>query len=175
MNRTAPVALLAVVTLVAAGCGGGSSGSGTKARSTSSAATTAADPAVALTRAARTAVNKLHRLSVEVLWRNTLPSGTTRWIRGPALTSLRTSAADRRKRGIRVRLVADDFHILSITLDPSYTKATAIARGRQRVRPYGRDGRPLGHAVSLNERARIVLRRVGGSKRFVVWQVVALH
>jgi hypothetical protein len=175
MNRAALIALLAGAAIAAAGCGSSAHVSAHSTGPTSSAATTAADPAVALMRAARTAVNKLHRLSIEVLWRNTLPSGTTRWIRGPALTSLRTSAADRRKRGIRVRLIADDFHILSITLDPSYTKATAIARGRQRVRPYGRDGRPLGHAVSLNERARIALRRVGDSKRFVVWQVVALH
>ncbi|MDE3069348.1 MAG: hypothetical protein KGJ43_01310 [Acidobacteriota bacterium] len=175
MSRAALTALLASTAIIAAACGSGAHVSGQSTGPTSSAPTTATDPAVALTRAARTAVNRLHRLSIEVLWRNTLPSGTSKWIRGPALASLRTSAADRRKRGIRVRLVADDFHIVSVRLDPSYTKATAIARGRQRVRPYGRSGRPLGHAVSLNERARIDLRRVGHSNRFVVWQVVALH
>lgn len=175
MNRTALTGLLIAVSLVAVGCGSSGHTATASKPQTRATSTTRADPAVALTHAARTTVTKLHRLSVEVLWRNTLPTGTTRWIRGPALASLRTAAADRRKRGIRVRLVADDFRILSVRLDPSYASATAVARGQQRVRPYGRDGQPLGHVVVLDERARIDLRRIGTSNRFVAWRVVALH
>lgn len=175
MNKIALTTALVAVALAAAGCGSSGRAVTQGAHQTPSVPTTSADPAVALGHAARTAVTELHRLSIKVLWRNTLPAGTTRWIRGPALASLRSAAADRRKRGIRVRLLADDFRIVSVKLDPSYAKATAIAQGRQRVRPYGRDGRPLGHAVLLDERARIDLRRVGDRNQFVVWQVVALH
>ncbi len=62
--------------------------------------------------------------------------------------------------------------IRSIRLDPSYAEATAIVVDRQRVQPSRRNGRPIGRAVVLNERARYELRRVGGSDRFIVWRVV---
>jgi hypothetical protein len=53
--------------------------------------------------------------------------------------------------------------------------ATAIARGLQRVRPYSAKGAALGRAVIVDERARIELRRVGKTNRFVVWNVVPLR
>jgi hypothetical protein len=105
-----------------------------------------------------------------VLWNNKIPSWAERSTRGPALAALRAAAADRRRRGIRVRLLSDRFQVLSIRLDPSYTRATAVARGRQRVRPHV-NGKPGGRSVVLDEKARIELRRLGGSERFVVWRV----
>ncbi len=70
-----------------------------------------------------------------------------------------------------MRLLSDRFQVISIRLDPSYAEATAIARGRQRVRPYRLNGKPAGRSVKLNEKARIELRRQGRTNRFVVWRV----
>jgi hypothetical protein len=111
---------------------------------------------------------------VYVLWNNMVPPWAERSTRGPALGGLRAAAADRKRRGIRVRLISDRFQIDSIRLDPSYAEATAIARGRQRVRPHHLNGKPAGRAVVLNEKARIELRRVGRTNRFVVWRVKLL-
>jgi hypothetical protein len=61
-----------------------------------------------------------------------------------------------------------------IRIDPSYAEATAVARGRQRVRPYRLNGKPVGRSEELNERARIELRRLGRTNRFVVWRVELL-
>ena len=61
--------------------------------------------------------------------------------------------------------------LTSIDLDPSFATATALVADSQRVRPYGYDGRPLGHAVRLDEHARVELHRVNRSLRFVVWKV----
>lgn len=127
--------------------------------------------AAELRRVVRSAIMDNRRLSKYVLTHNTIPAWATQSTRGPALAGLRTAAADRRSRGVRVRLLSDRFRILSIRLDPSYTKATAVARAVQRVRPYGRDGKPAGHTVELNEKARIELRRVERADRFVVWRV----
>ncbi len=126
---------------------------------------------VELKRAVRSAIMDNRRLSKYVLTHSTIPGWATRSTRGPALSGLRTAAADRRSRGIRVRLLSDRFRILSIRLDPSYTKATAVARAVQRVQAYRRDGKALGRAVGLNEKARIELRRVERANRFVVWRV----
>ena len=101
--------------------------------------------------------------------------GPQRSTRGPALASLRTAAQNRRNRGIRVRMLENRREILSLRLDPSYARATAIVRDRQRVRPSRRNGRPLGRRAMLNERARYELRRLGASDRFVVWRVVLLQ
>jgi hypothetical protein len=108
-----------------------------------------------------------------VLWNNRVPAWATRSTRGPALVTLRQSAADRRRRGIRVRTLVNTLEITSIKVDPSYTKATAVVRSVQRVRPY-RGGKPIGRAVKLDERANIELRRIGTSSRFVVWRVRVL-
>jgi hypothetical protein len=60
--------------------------------------------------------------------------------------------------------------ITSVELDPSYAKATAVVRSIQRLRPY-RAGKPIGRAIKLDERANVLLRRLGSSSRFVVWRV----
>jgi hypothetical protein len=162
--------IIAVIsTVVVAGCSSGSHDSATSTSSTSSAST---NPAESLLRAARSALEKNHQVSVFVLWHNQLPADASRSTGGPALASLRSSAATRRARGIRVRLLADERRVLSVRLDPSYTKATASVVDRQRVQPSGRNGRRLGRPVLLNERATYELRRIDRTSRFVVWRVV---
>ncbi len=170
MRRLGPV-LIAFLVAIAVGCDGGSEESATQPSPT---ATTPENGQAALERAVRSTLTANRRLSVYVLWNNRIPSWAKRSTRGPALAGLRTAAADRRKRGIRVRLLSDRFQVVSIRLDLSYTKATAIARGRQRVRPHRLNSTPAGRSVELIERARIELRRLGRTNRFVVWRVELL-
>jgi hypothetical protein len=165
-------ALLLSLGALCAACSG-SSGDEQALSTGSSTSTTTADARAKLLAAARDAIDEDHRMSVRVLWTNSVPA-KPRATAGPALAVLRRSVAVRARRGIRVRLVAEHFRVIRIDLDPSYQRATAIVSDPQRVRPYGRDGRPLGHAVKLNERARLELRRVGSSTRFVVWRVTAI-
>jgi hypothetical protein len=166
---------LAVSTVALAGCSSGSNhaSSTTTSTSTSGPTTTAAQPdAEALARAARAALEANHKLSVFVLWHNRVPAWAARSTRGPALASLRSAAATRRSRGVRARLLSDHRRVVSLRLDSSYTSATAVVIDRQRVQPSGRNGKPLGRTVALNERAIYELRRIGSSRRFVVWRVV---
>ena len=157
-----------VVVLVAAGCGGGRHAAATTAQST---ATLRADPQERLRVAVRQTLSANHRLAKLVLWRNAVPASAYSSTRGPALAALRSAAAGRRRQGIHIKVVSDGFRIASVTLDPSFTRATAIVVDPQRVRPYGTDGKPLGKEVSLSERSRFVLHRLGSSEQFVVWQV----
>jgi hypothetical protein len=168
MKRLVPVVIAFVVAL-GAGCDGGNNEAATPPPTLTSPQT---GPA-ALKDAIRSALTANRRLSIYVLWNNRIPAWAERSTRGPALDALRAAAADRRKRGIRVRLLSDRFQVLSIRLDPSYARATATARGRQRVRPYV-NGKPGARAVELTEKARIGLRRLGGPNRFVVWSVQTL-
>ena len=170
MRRLAPI-LVVFVLAIAAGCDGGNDEVATQPPP---ATTTSETGKATLERAARSALSENRRLSIYVLWNNKIPRWAERSTRGPALAGLRTAAADRRKRGIRVRLLSDRFQVLSIRLDPSYARATAIARGRQRVRPHSLNGEPAGRSVELNEKARIELRRLGHTNRFVVWSVRVL-
>ncbi len=170
MRRLGPV-LITFLAAIALGCDGGNEENATQP---SPPATTTESGQEALERAVRSTLTANRRLSVYVLWNNRIPSWAKRSTRGPALAGLRTAAADRRKRGIRARLLSDRFQVVSIRLDPSYTKATAIARGRQRVRPNRLNGTPAGRSVELIERARIELRRLGRTNRFVVWRVELL-
>lgn len=164
-----------VCTVLFAGCSGGSqhASSTTTSPSTSASTTNAERPdAQALERSARASLDANHELSVFVLWHNRIPAWATRSTGGPALASLRSAAATRRARGVRAHLLSDRRRVVSLRLDPSYTRATVVVVDRQRVQPSGRDGHPLGRAVVLNERATYELRRVGRSSRFVVWRVV---
>lgn len=163
--------LIAFLVAIAVGCDGGNEENATKPPP---AATTPENGQAALERSVRSTLSANRRLSVYVLWSNRIPSWAERSTRGPALAGLRTAASDRRERGIRVRLLSDRFQVDSIRLDASYTRATAIARGRQRVRPHRLNGKPAGRSVELNERARIELRRLGRTNRFVVWKVELL-
>jgi hypothetical protein len=161
--------LLALLAAIAAGCNGGNEKVATQPPATTTSETTTAT----LESGVRQALRENDQLSGYVLWNNRVPAWATRSTRGPALVTLRQSAADRRRRGIRVRTLVNTLEITSIKVDPSYTKATAVVRSVQRVRPY-RGGKPIGRAVKLDERANIELRRVGTSSRFVVWRVRVL-
>lgn len=119
---------------------------------------------------ARAAIRSDHALAVRVLWTNTVPA-KPKATAGPALAALRQAAAGRKRRGIRVRLLSERFRILTVRLDPTYTRATATVTDRQRLRPYRAQGGPLGKPVTLNEHATLTLHRVGRSTRFVVWKV----
>lgn len=173
MTKTLATALPLTLTLIAlvTGCGGDSKDSAPTSTQT---ATTATNPTAALKRGVRSALNENRRLSIYVLWNNKIPAWANQSTRGPALAELRTAAADRKRRGVRVKLLSDRFQIRSIVLNPSYAEATAIVQGRQRVQPSRANGQPSGRAVTLNERARIQLRRLGNTDRFVVWRVTLL-
>ena len=171
MTRRLGAVLITLLLVVASGCDGGDGEVATQPPPTTTAPETGE---AALTQAVRAALNGNLRLSVFVLRNNRIPAWAERSTRGPALASLRAAAENRRKRGIRVRLVVNRREVRSIQLSPSYVRATAIVLDRQRVQPTGRNGRPLGRQVTLNERARYELRRIGQSERFVVWRVVLL-
>ena len=175
MTKLALILLFGSAALIATACSGDDNNSATETReaTTAPATTTAEDETAALEQAVRDALRENDRLSGHVLRTNRVPSWATRSTRGPALAALRKSAADRRERGIRIRTLASEFEIVSVDLDQSFASASAVVRSHQRVRPY-RSGRPLGRAVRLDERARVELRRVGESDRFVVWQLEAL-
>jgi hypothetical protein len=167
MTRLATL-LLVLLAATAAGCDGG--GNEDVATQPPPPTTTSETPTATLETSVRRALRANDQLSGYVLWSNRVPGWATRSTRGPALATLRRSAADRRKRGIRVRTLVNRLEIMSIKLDPSYTRATAVVRSIQRVRPY-RGGKPVGRAVKLDERATVELRRLGSSSSFVVWRV----
>jgi hypothetical protein len=169
MRRTA-ILLAATLLALAAGCGGG----GKKTATQPPATTTGKSSEATLNRAIRVALAANRRLSIYVLWHNTLPPWAARSTRGPALASLRAAARNRRSRGVRVRVLTSRRQVASIRLDPSYLRASAIVVDRQRVQPSGPSGHPLGRTVALNERARYELRRIAYSSGFVVWKVVLL-
>jgi hypothetical protein len=160
--------VLALVAALATGCGGSK-----HAATSSSARTTVSkhqDTATTLDRAVRVALDENFRLSLYVLWNNSIPSWAQHSTRGPALAALRSAAATRRGRGLRIRSQPGHYTILSVQLDPSYARATALVRDRREVLPY-RDSKRLGRAIKVDDHARIDLRRLGNSPRFVVWRV----
>jgi hypothetical protein len=167
MRRLAPILIVSLVALLA-GCDGGDDAASTQPPPPPT--TTSDTGKAALERAVRQALRENDRLSSYVLSSNRVPAWATRSTRGPALAALRRSAADRRNRGIRVRTLVNKLEIASVELDPSYAQATAVVRSIQRVRPY-RGRKPIGRAVNLDERAKVELRRLGASGRFVVWRV----
>jgi hypothetical protein len=164
--------LIALLVAIAAGCDGGNDEAATEPPATT---TTSETGKAALERAVRSALTENRRLSVYVLWNNKIPPWAERSTRGPALASSRAAALNRQKQGVRVRMLENEREILSLRLDPSYVRATAIVLDRQRVQPSRRNGRPIGRATKVNERARYELRRVGRSDRFIVWRVVLLR
>ena len=171
MTKLALILLLGSAALVATACSGDDNNSAPETRDTTAATATVDDETEALEDAARKAIEADHQLSVRVLWTNRV-SEMPRATAGPALAELRRSAAQRRRRGIRIKLISERFRIVDLTVDPSFATATATVVSDQRVQPHGRRGKPLGNPVRLRERARLELRRVGDSERFVVWRVV---
>lgn len=176
MSRRGSIALLlAFVALSASGCSDGDTGAQTPtSNETTTGAATTSDPTAVLERAVRQALRDNYRLSSYVLWHNRIPASARESTRGPALAGLRSAAAERRERGIRIRPVAGELKILTVKLDPSFSRATATTEAAGRVRPY-RGGRPLRKTIPVHERARVELRRVGRSQQFVVWQVTVVR
>jgi hypothetical protein len=171
--RTTPIAVIALVLALAA-CGGKSGAAPPSKQPAVSNATTATTVEAALKRSVRTALSGNVQLAIYVLWNNRLPSWAERSTGGPALASLRSAAAGRRARGVRVRMITHSRRIDQIKLDPSYTTATVLLVDRQRVQPAHANGQPYGKPVVLNERASYQLHRVGKGTRFVVWRVKLL-
>lgn len=188
-----PALILVTAAVLLSGCGG-NSGDGTPslAQTTDGAVTTTPRPTTTTTTkavqtsgsgeqtreslrvAVRSALLANHHLAVRVLWTNRVPPTARNSTRGPALAGMRASARDRQSKGIRVRMIRDDYRILSIAIAPSRARATAIARSIQTLAPSHLSGRRLGRSVQLDERARIALRRVESSDRFVVWEFTLL-
>ena len=161
MTRLAPV-LVVFVLAIAAGCDRGNDEVATQPPP---ATTTSETGRAALERAARSALSENRRLSVYVLWNNTIPAWAERSTRGPALASLRSAAQNRRNRGIRVRMLENRREILSLRLDPSY-------RGHgNRARSPAREALPAQRSTSRSrrdaERARAVRTPTAGSERSV--------
>lgn len=179
------IALVSAVVLLLAGCGnGGRHRSPPTQQSLPSVTSTATAPttstqSVATKRTAhamvrdavRAALAANHSLAIRVLWTNEIPLTARRSTRGPALAEMAASAKDRQNKGIRVRMIHDDYRIISIAFGGAKTTANAIAEWDQRVVPSHSDGTPLGRPVTLHERARIQLRRAGTSRNFIVWKV----
>ena len=170
MNATSAVAVTCVAAALVAGCGGGSKHSAQTPTLNTTTPSTDADAQESLQRAVRVAVNQNFRLSLYVLWHNRVPSWAQRSTVGPALAALRASAASRQRRGIQVRSQRGHYTILRVQVDPSYTHATALVRDQRRVFPY-QAGKRLGRAIAVDDHARVELKRVGGTTRFVVWRV----
>jgi hypothetical protein len=162
------LACVPVIAALVAGCGGSSTRASTPSRSTTQSA--AQNPTSALQQAVRTAVFGNNRLSDYVLWSNQIPDWAAESTGGPALSGMRGSAAQRQRGGLRVRVLASEVQIASVTLDPSYLSASAVVTERTRVVPYRR-GHPLGRPITLTEHARLELHRDGSGPHFVVWQI----
>jgi len=168
-TATRPLLLLATVAALTAGCGG-SNGSVAATSSSDAKATSTRVSEATLKAAVRAAIRANVRLSTYVLWHNQVPAWATQSTRGPALNALRASAAARRRQGIQIKNLSGRYTIISIALAPSYTAATAVIRTHQRVAPY-EAGHRLGRAIVGTDHARLQLRRVGNSQRFIVWSV----
>ena len=172
MKRGGTLVVL-VCAVVVGGCSGGSKHASSTTTSTFSTTSAKHPTPQSLRLAVRTALRSNDQLSGLVLWTNRVPQDATKSTRGPALVELRKAAAQRLSKHLRIRTVSSKLQILSIKLDPSYARATAIIRSRQVVRPY-RAGASLGRTVKLDERARVELRRLGSKTTFVVWRVMGL-
>src|SRR6266545_4290325 len=115
-------ALFVLVVVAATSCSGSSHNKTNALTTIATTSTTTSDIAATLIAAVRTAINEDHRMSVRVLWTNAVPA-RPRATAGPALVVLRRSAAVRARRGIRVRVLSEQFRVVSIKLNPSYDRA----------------------------------------------------
>jgi hypothetical protein len=151
------------------GCGGGS-GHATIAATTTTTAAVKASPTAELEHAARTAIEQNARVSDYVLSHNAIPSWASQSTAGPALAGLRSSAAQRKKAKVRVRVLTSGVKIRLIHLNPTYLSATASIMYEGRVRVY-KKGHPERRVIPLKEPAQVELHRVGNTTRLVVWKV----
>lgn len=161
------IGLMAVLALAACG---GSSGEPTTAADRAT-ETAAPDSAAVMRDAVERALADNLALSRRALWTNEVPPSARNSTRGAALIEMRRSAADRRRDGVRVRVVERDMKIEAIRVEPSYERAAATVVLRDRVRIHERKRSP--RIQQADERVLIELRRVDRDDppRFVVWQV----
>ena len=118
----------------------------------------------------RAAIRANLQLSTYVLWHNQIPGWAGRSTRGPALKALRSAAETRRKQGIQIKNLSGGYSVTAISLASSYATATAVVKSHQRVVPY-KAGQRVGKAIFASDHARIQLRRVDDTGRFVVSSV----
>jgi len=164
MSRLAVVSI-AVLVLMLAGCS--RSSDETASQPTTE---TTPDSATVMREAVERALADNLTLSRRTLWTNEVPISARSSTRGAALIEMRRSAAERRRDGVRVRVVEPDLRIDAIDIDPSYEHATARIVLRDRVRIAQRGRRP--RVERAHARAHVQLRRVGDEPpHFVVWQV----
>ena len=184
MKRTA---LIVAAILLLAGCGGSShtsspstqervphSTTATTSRASTEQAANNAHRRALVRAAVRAALLANHRLAIRVLWTNRIPANAIRSTRGSALAGMRASARDRQRRGVRVRMVHDNYRIKSISLARSLRQATAVVESIQTVALTHLSGRTFGRSVELHERGRVVVHRLGMSNDFVVWSISLL-
>jgi len=166
-----PLLILATLAAIGAGCGSGKSSMAGVTTATDAKSTSMQVSAASLKEGVRAAIRANVQLSTYVLWHNQIPAWATSSTRGPALSALRSAAATRRKQRIQIKNLSGGYTVSAISLAPSYATATAVVKSHQRVAPY-KAGHRLGKAISASDHARIQLRRVGDTPRFVVWSVV---
>jgi hypothetical protein len=170
---TLTAATLAALALTAAGTPAAATPA--IARRAATATRAIAPPDAPLEAGVRAALAGDYRVAVYVLWHNSVPATATEWVSGPALAALRTTAAARQTGGIRIKALHLRTRVVSLALSPARNQAIAIVTAHEVVQPSNPRGVALGRTITLNERARFVLHRVGVTRRFVVWQVAALR
>ncbi len=174
MKRTiAPACIMLAAALAIGGCGGAAQANHRTASGTTSTSTTP-DPTVSLEGAVRAALRENAKASDFVLEHNAIPGWASSSTAGPALSGLRTAAAQRRKAGVRVRVLSSSVQVRSIRLEPSYLTASAMVTERSRVVVVNSKGHSLGKPKKLTEPALIKLRRHRNKTAFVVWKVTAV-
>lgn len=167
-----PLLIISAIAVINVGCGG-ANGNGlatTTSTTVTPTPTSERSSAVTLRASVRSAIAANLQLSLYVLWHNRVPVWAMQSTRGPALIALRSAAAARRGQGIQIKNLSGHQTVVSISLAPSYTMATAVIRDQRWVAPY-KSGHRLGRAISGNEHSRIELHRVDNTARFVVWRV----
>ena len=70
-----------------------------------------------------------------------------------------------------MRMLHQTYRIISMHLNHADTTATAIVESNEDVLPCHLNGKPIGQPITLRERGRFLLHRLGATRRFVVWKV----
>lgn len=174
MRRTVALACIMLAAALAIGGCGGAAQANHRTASRTTSTSVPPDPATELEGAVRAALHENAKASDFVLEHNTIPRWASLSTAGPALAGLRTAAAQRRKAGVRVRVLSSSVQVHSVRLEPSYLTASAMVTERSRVVVVNSRGRSLGKPRKLTEPALIELRRHGNKAAFVVWRVTAV-
>jgi len=114
------------------------------------------------------------RLAVAALWSDSVPAGASQALGGPALGAFAEAAAGRRREGVRLRMLRSTLTVVSLRR-LRQGGVELRARWRQELEPASLDGAPLGWPLALEEDAELLLRRLPGSGRLVVWKVELLR